>query len=106
MNTKLALTEVSAFLYNEITRQKTSIVVDGLEAIASHNLLILSRQASGVEVAFNELKSLEKMASDTDIGSYVKDRIDTEKGLKRMVQKASGLEQTVINAVVQKAHGM
>jgi hypothetical protein len=63
------------------------------------------RYAGDIEEIFRNIPSIEIVAHDDDIKSYIYERIDAYPAAKRMI-KVAGLDDEVISRLVRAACGM
>jgi len=123
--TRPTLSEYADLLQSEVRRfSKVFIVIDALDECSESNgtrdnflaeirklqptihLLVTSRHIEIIERAFKNAARLEIRASDEDVRKYLEGRIASEPQLVRHVEKDSTLQDTIINAIVEKAKGM
>src|SRR5205085_10842297 len=119
------LGEWSKLLQSEVHRfSKVFIVIDALDECfegdgsrwsflaeiqklhPSIHLLVTSRHISTIEHEFEKAACMEIHASDEDVRRYVEGRIEQERQLSRHVKADPALQETIINAIVEKAKGM
>ena len=70
------------------------------------HLLVTSRYIPSIEREFEKAARLEICASDGDVRKYLECRIASEPQLVRHVKMDPTLQDTIINALVEKAKGM
>jgi hypothetical protein len=63
------------------------------------------RYADDIEESFRNIPSIEIIADDDDIKSYIHDKIDADPPAKKRIQ-ATGLYDEVISRFVRAAGGM
>ncbi|KAH0541245.1 hypothetical protein FGG08_004250 [Glutinoglossum americanum] len=123
--TRPTIEEYSHLLQSEIRRfSKVFIAVDALDECPESNgtrdsfitqirklqpninLFVTSRHISTIEREFEKAPRVEIRASDGDIKTYIQSRIKRERRLLRHVKADSGLQEAIVNTIVEKAKGM
>jgi hypothetical protein len=123
--TRPALSEISRILQSEITKySKVFVVLDALDEcsesdrtrelfltqirrlVPNISLLVTSRDIANIEREFHEAARLEIRASDEDIRSYLKSRIEGQSQLAPYIKKDATLQDTILDTIVRKANRM
>jgi hypothetical protein len=78
--------------------------VDELQKLTIAQVLVTSRPH--ISEYFDDVSSLEILATDDDIKVYIKERISKQKRLKLFVQEEPALRDAIINGIIKNVRGM
>jgi hypothetical protein len=78
-----------------------------LQKLTIAQVLITSRpHISNIPEYFDDVSSLEILATDDDIKVYIKERISKQNRLKLFVQEEPALRDAIINGIIKNVRGM
>ena len=92
--------------FDECTESRRSDLVSRITRLNNVNVVVTSRSIANIERDLHGAETLDIVAHDEDIRSYVKGRMLRESKLIRHIQKAPSLESRIVDTVATKSQKM
>jgi len=89
------------------SEDKRDQFLDELQKLTTSQVLITSRpHISNIPEYFDDVSSLEILATDDDIKIYIKERISKQNRLKLFLQEEPALRDAIIDGIIKNVRGM